>query len=63
MLFGTTAPEAPEFGDRLGNPRDLVKNRLAIELHNFENFCENVNQFNVISDGSPTIQTMINLSE
>jgi hypothetical protein len=39
-LFGRAGQEAPEFGDRLRNPRDLAKNRISVELHNFENFSE-----------------------
>jgi hypothetical protein len=42
-LFGRTGQEVPEFGDRLRNPRDLAKDRIAVELHNFENFSEKVN--------------------
>jgi hypothetical protein len=35
--------EASEFEDRLRNRRDVAKNRIAVELHNFENFSEKVN--------------------
>jgi hypothetical protein len=62
-LFGTTRQEAPELGDRLRNPCDLAKNRLAVKFHNLENFSEKVNQFNAVSHGFPTIETTINISE
>jgi hypothetical protein len=62
-LFGRAGQEAPEFGDHLRNPRDLAKNRIAIELHNFENFSEKINLFNAVSGGFPTIETTINTSE
>jgi hypothetical protein len=39
-----------------------AKNRIAVELHDFENFSEKVNQFNAVS-GLPTIETTINTSE
>jgi hypothetical protein len=55
--------EAPEFGDRLRDLRDLAKNWIAVELHNFKNFSEKVNQFNAVSGGFPTIETTINISE
>jgi hypothetical protein len=35
---------------------------MAVELHNFENVSEKVNQFNAISDGFPTIENTINAS-
>jgi hypothetical protein len=53
----------PEFGDRLRNPCDLAKNRIAVELHNFDNLSEKVNQFNAVSGAFPTIEATINTSE
>jgi hypothetical protein len=41
----------------------VAKNRIAVDLHNFENITETVNQFNAISGGFPTIETTINASE
>jgi hypothetical protein len=38
----------------------LAKNQIAVELHNFKNFSEKVNQFNAILGGFPTIETAIN---
>jgi hypothetical protein len=32
-------------------------------LHNFENFSEKVDQFNAVSGGFPTIETIIRTSE
>jgi hypothetical protein len=40
-----------------------VKNRITVELPNFENFSEKVNQFNAVSGGFPTAETTINASE
>jgi hypothetical protein len=58
-LFGRAGQEAPEFGDRLPNSRDLAKNRIAVELHNFKNFSKKVNQFNAVSGGFATIESTI----
>jgi hypothetical protein len=49
--------------DCLRNPRDLVKNRIAVERHNCENFSEKVNQFNAVSSGFPTIETTIKIND
>jgi hypothetical protein len=35
----------------------LAKKRIAVELHNFKNSPEKVNQFNAVSGGFPTIET------
>jgi hypothetical protein len=56
-LFGRARQEGPEFRDRLRDPRDLAKNRVAVEFHSLENFSEKVNQFNAVSGGFPTIET------
>jgi hypothetical protein len=45
--------EAREFEDRLRNPRDLAKNRIALKLLNFGNFSKKVNQFSAVSGGFP----------
>jgi hypothetical protein len=63
MLFGRAGQEALEFGDRLRNPHDLAKNRIAVELHNFVNFSEKTNQFNAVSSGFPTIEITIKTSQ
>jgi hypothetical protein len=62
-LFGRAGQEVPEFGDCLRNPRDLAKNWIAVELHNFENFFEKVKQFNALSSGFPTVEITLNTSE
>jgi hypothetical protein len=62
-LFGRAGYEVPEFGDRLYNLRGLAKNRIAVELHNFKNFSNKVNQFNAVSGSFPTIETTINISK
>jgi hypothetical protein len=36
---------------------------MAVELHNFENLSEKVNEFNTVSGGFPTIEATINTSE
>jgi hypothetical protein len=36
------------------------KNRIAVELHNFEIFSEKVNYFNAVSGGFPSIETTTN---
>jgi hypothetical protein len=52
-LLGRAGQETPEFGDSLRNSRDLAKNRIAVELHNFKNFSKKINQFNAVSGGFP----------
>jgi hypothetical protein len=63
VVFGRAGQEEPEFEDRLRKQRDLPKNRITVELHNFENFSEKVNQFNAVSGGFSTIETAINTGE
>jgi hypothetical protein len=56
--LGRAGQEAPEFGGCRRNPRDLAKNRIAVEPDNFENFSEKVNQFNTVSGGLATIEAI-----
>jgi hypothetical protein len=55
-LFGRTEQGASEFGNRLGNLCDLVKNWLTVQLHTFENFSEKANQFNAVLTGYPSLR-------
>jgi hypothetical protein len=41
----------------------LAKNRIAVELHDFENFSKKVNRFNAVSGGFTAIETTINTAK